>query len=125
MGSWATSPIGAFTDVFWASPDGERVLLVGTERAARFVSAVYGFDRIDVVTMHVAHTGTTLDVEAGQVRVHLGAGPAGASRWRTCAHPLSPAGLRDRWRAWPSGCAPSASARRACGSGTPPTSTAG
>ena len=78
VGSWAASPVGAFTDVFWASPDGERVLLVGTERVARFVSAVYGFDRVDVVPLHAVQQPTSLDVEAGPVRLRLQAGPG----WR-------------------------------------------
>lgn len=36
VGSWSTSPIGPFTDVFWAPPAGERILLVGPDREAGF-----------------------------------------------------------------------------------------
>lgn len=92
VGSWAASPIGAFTDVFWATPLGERVLLVGTDRAARFVSAVYGFDRVDVVPMHAVQQPTTLDVEAGPVRLRLEAGPG----WRIPLGRLRPPAL-TRW----------------------------
>ena len=78
VGSWQVSPIGAFSDVMWAGPDGERVLLVGTEAAGRFVTAVYRFDRVEVVPLRTALSATVLDVEAGAVRLHVRAGPG----WR-------------------------------------------
>ncbi|MGI8683998.1 MAG: hypothetical protein ACR2MO_02660 [Acidimicrobiales bacterium] len=92
VGSWAASPIGCFTDVFWASPGGERVLLVGTERAAGFVAAVYGFDRVEVVPMHAIQQATSLDVEAGPLRLHLEAGPG----WRIPLAVLRPPAV-TRW----------------------------
>ncbi len=92
IGSWATSPIGPFTDVFWASPGTDRVLLVGTERAARFVSAVYRFDRVDVVPTHATRTGTVLDVAVGDIRLHLEAGPG----WRIPLAAVRPPAV-TRW----------------------------
>lgn len=59
----------------WARPDGERVLLVETEQAAAFISAVYEFDRVEVVA---PLTGTaderSLRLRAGPVELALRAG---------------------------------------------------
>src|SRR3954447_6760222 len=49
VGSWTSGPVGPMTDVMWARPDGERVLLAPSEPAASFIASVYRFDRVDVV----------------------------------------------------------------------------
>ncbi|HSH22932.1 MAG TPA: hypothetical protein VK975_02615, partial [Acidimicrobiales bacterium] len=67
MGHWERSPLGPFTDVMWARPGGERVLLVPTEAAGRFVGAVYVFDRVEVVSVAAAWSGAELSVDAGDV----------------------------------------------------------
>jgi hypothetical protein len=92
VGSWTASPIGPFTDVMWASARGERVLLVSSERAGRFVSAVYGFERVDVVPMDAKLDARRLDVEAGSLRLHLEAGPG----WRIPLRGLRPLPV-TRW----------------------------
>ena len=78
VGSWERSPIGPFADVMWATPHGERRLLVPSGRAAAFVSAVYTFDRVDVVSFAHELAGCELDVVAGDVRLHV----TGGRVWR-------------------------------------------
>lgn len=94
IGSWAESPIGPFTDVMWAAPSGEKVLLVGSELVGRFVAAVYGFgfDRVDVVDIHGRLVDEVLDVVAGDVHLHLEAGPG----WRIPFRALRPPAV-TRW----------------------------
>ena len=53
VGSWSASPIGPFADVMWAATSGERTLFAPTERAAAFITAVYEFDRVEVVDLAV------------------------------------------------------------------------
>jgi hypothetical protein len=48
VGHWWQSPIGAFTDLMWATPDGVRVLYAPDHRVAWFVTGVYAFDEIVV-----------------------------------------------------------------------------
>lgn len=48
VGHWDETPVGPFVDLMWATPDDERVLIVPDERTARFVTAVYEFDRVEV-----------------------------------------------------------------------------
>ena len=49
VGHWASSPLGPLNDVMWGRPDGERVLLASSAAEADFITAVYRFDRVDVV----------------------------------------------------------------------------
>lgn len=76
----------------WASPAGERVLLVGSRPAGRFVSAVYRFDRVDVVPLHARVSRAAIHVEAGDLRLHLDAGPG----WRIPLARLRPPAV-TRW----------------------------
>jgi hypothetical protein len=61
VGMWDASPIGPFTDVMWAQRDGTRVLYAG-ERAARFVTAVYAFDQVEVGPVDASWDGRVLAV---------------------------------------------------------------
>lgn len=63
VGHWWQSPVGPFTDVMWATPDGLRVLYTPTDRVQRFVTSVYTFDRSEVVPFHAAGDGRALRVE--------------------------------------------------------------
>ena len=65
-------------DVMWARPDGERVLLVDRPEAGRFISAVYGFDRVEVVEIGGWLHQRSLRLSAGGVLLELRAGPG----WR-------------------------------------------
>ncbi|MDQ4133493.1 MAG: hypothetical protein M3179_09865 [Actinomycetota bacterium] len=73
MGRWDRSPLGPMCDVMWARPDGRRLLLVGSDRVGRFVSAVYGFDAIEIVPLACRWDGWTLVVTAGDVALRLSA----------------------------------------------------
>lgn len=71
VGHWWQSPIGPFTDVMWAEPDGLRVLYTPSDRVQRFVTSVYTFDRSEVVPFHTAGDGRHLTVSFGGRRVEL------------------------------------------------------
>ncbi len=88
VGLWHTSPLGPITDVMWARPDGERVLLAPTSKVADFVGGVYGFDRVEVVDISVSFDGRHLDLQAGHIALTMQGGPG----WR-----LPPARLRPPW----------------------------
>ena len=88
VGRWDRSPIGPMADVMWARPDGERVLLVPTQGAGDFITAVYRFHRVEVVPFAVGTGAVTLDLAAGDVALHL----RGGRGWR-----LPLARLRSAW----------------------------
>lgn len=69
------------TDVMWASPEGERTLYAPDDGAAAFISAVYAFDRVEVVPVQArgGERGVSVSIGAGDDRtVDLAAG----SGWR-------------------------------------------
>ncbi len=78
VGHWHTSPLGPITDVMWARPDGERVLLAPTAEVAAFVGGVYSFDRVEVVDISATFDGRRLALEAGEVAVTM----QGGAGWR-------------------------------------------
>lgn len=107
-------------DVMWARPDGERVLLVDRPAAGRFITAVYRFDRVEVVDLVGDADARSLRLRAGPVDLDLRAGQgwripfprlrtAGVTRWiegpvaravmgvRT--YGASPSGVREWYRA--------------------------
>jgi len=91
VGHWASSPLGPLDDVMWGRPDGERVLLAASAREADFITAVYRFDRVEVVPVAVASADGTFVLEAGDVELRARAGrgwrlplrrrPAWFTRW--------------------------------------------
>lgn len=107
-------------DVMWARPDGVRVLLVDRPEAARFITAVYEFDLVEVVELSCVAEEVRLCVSAGDVHLTLLAGrpwriPFAGLRRRAPIRPLervvagvafgvrtvgdSPTGVREWYRA--------------------------
>lgn len=78
IGMWDASPIGPFADVMWAEPDGRRVLYAAPH-AARFITAVYGFDDVVETELRAVRGGPalgagSLDVAFGPWQLALRAG---------------------------------------------------
>jgi hypothetical protein len=48
VGHWEKTPIGSFGDVMWGTPEGKRILLVGSQKAADFITAIYEFDEVRI-----------------------------------------------------------------------------
>lgn len=75
VGCWYETPVGPFGDVMWADPDDKRTLLVDSDRAADFITAIYDFDDVrvgplevfsDAKTTRVAGHGLRLDLVGGR-----------------------------------------------------------
>jgi hypothetical protein len=90
VGAWAAGPLGPMTDVMWARPGGERVLLAPSRPVADFITAAYRFDRIEVVDVRGGWdaASSTVAVGAGPLSIRLVAGRG----W-----PLPPRALRPPW----------------------------
>lgn len=74
IGYWDDTPLGPFTDVMWARPDGTRVLLAPDQSAADFITGVYDFDRVQIATVQATGGQRFLELTAGPVEVQLKAG---------------------------------------------------
>ena len=118
IGHWLASPIGAFTDLMWASHDGTRHLRVPSVRALAFVSGIYAFDVAEVSPVVATVTRSSVALHAGDVAIDLEGGRRrpipfgtipGVARWvhdpiarvtmgvRTYGR--SPTGVREWYRA--------------------------
>lgn len=58
----------------WARPDGRRVLLVDRREAADLITAVYGFDAVEVVALRSRLDDGLLAVTAADLRLYLRGG---------------------------------------------------
>ena len=74
IGYWDDTPLGPFTDVMWARPDGTKVLLVPDRSVADFITAVYSFDRVQIASVQATGGDRFIEVNAGPVEVQLRAG---------------------------------------------------
>ena len=118
VGHWARSPVGAFSDVMWAAPDGRRTLYVADAGVGEFISAVYRFDDLAIVPLTVRGDGRHLEVDGAGFRLVLDAGrgwsiPVRRPAWFTRyvegpiaraamdvrTYGVSPTGVREWYRA--------------------------
>ena len=120
VGTWEQSPLGRLDDLMWARPDGRRLLLAGTQQAADYVSAAYGFEEVVVGALRVDLRGRFLHLQAPErgLEVHLTGGvalrvpwvrPAWFTRWvegpiarrllGVDTYGVSPTGVREWYRA--------------------------
>ncbi len=120
VGTWLSSPVGPLDDLMWGRADGRRVLVVGDDAGAAYVSGVYGFDEVVVSPLRVRLHGRLLDLHAPELwlELHLRAGravrlrsarPAWFTRWvegpiasrllGVNTYGVSPSGVREWYRA--------------------------
>lgn len=74
IGDWPESPIGAFGDIMWADPDGHRVLLAPSDRAADFITSIYDFDEVRVGPLETASDGRTTTARGHGLDIRLTGG---------------------------------------------------
>lgn len=118
VGHWTRSPLGPFSDVMWAAPDGRRTLHVADARVGEFISAVYRFDELAVAELTVRGGARHLEAVGPDYRLVLDAGrgwplPVHRPAWFTRfvegpvaralmdvrTYGVSPTGVREWYRA--------------------------
>tara|TARA_B100000686_G_scaffold308523_1_gene349656 strand:- start:829 stop:1401 length:573 start_codon:yes stop_codon:yes gene_type:complete len=83
IGDWRDSPLGSFTNVMWAKPDGTRILLSPSEEHAEYVSQLYNFERVEIVEIAVDRSRRGVTVKAGFLSVEISWGlPFPLPFWR-------------------------------------------
>lgn len=85
VGLWERGPLGPMTDVMWAQPDGNKVLLASSRAVADFVGGVYEFDEVRVVEAASRTSNGSIEIGAGDLTLTAQGGP-----------PLRLFGLRPR-----------------------------
>lgn len=74
VGRWDHSPLGSFTDVMLAEPDGTRHLLAPSQEVADYVASTYSFDHVTIGPVTARATEAGWDVEAPGLSLHLAVG---------------------------------------------------
>ena len=69
VGDWEKSPLGPFTNVMWAKPDGTRILLTPTQEHADYVSKLYNFEEVQVVPIDVNRQQRGIEIIAGSLKI--------------------------------------------------------
>ena len=71
IGDWLESPLGAFTNIMWSKPDGNRVLLSPSPQHADFVSSLYDFDEVLVTDIIVNRKRKTISIKTDHLQVSM------------------------------------------------------
>ena len=71
IGDWMKSPLGKFTNVMWARPDGSRVLLSPSIEHANYVSELYNFEEVKIVEMRIKRSRKGLDIRTEEMSVRM------------------------------------------------------
>ena len=71
IGAWDDSPLGGFTNIMWADPNGNRTLLSPSEIHAEYVSSLYSFEEIRIVPVDVKIDGKSISVKADDFSVYM------------------------------------------------------
>ena len=71
IGDWKKSPLGSFTNVMWAKPDGARVLLSPSQKHADYVSALYNFEEVHIVPIEVIRQSKSIEIKAAPLDIKL------------------------------------------------------
>jgi len=76
VGNWEHSPIGPFGDVMWGTPEGQRILLVGSQVVADFVTSIYDFDDVRIGDLEIKSDGHETTVKGFGLNLRLSGGVA-------------------------------------------------
>ena len=76
IGDWRESPIGSFTNIMWARPDGTRILLSPSDEHAKYVSELYNFESVEITDIMVERTRRGISIQAGGLSVDISWGIA-------------------------------------------------
>ena len=76
IGDWRESPIGSFTNIMWARPDGTRILLSPSDEHAKYVSELYNFESVEITDIMVERTRRGISIQAGSLSVDISWGIA-------------------------------------------------
>jgi len=71
IGDWGESPLGSFTNVMWAKPNGSRVLLSPSEKHAEYVSELYNFEDVEVTEITIERGKRDVSIEGGGLSIRI------------------------------------------------------
>jgi len=83
IGDWSESPLGSFTNVMWAKPNGNRVLLSPSKAHAEYVSELYNFETVKVTEISIERDRRGISLSGGGLSIRVSWGlPFTLPFWR-------------------------------------------
>ena len=76
IGDWEDSPLGSFTNIMLARPDGSRVLISPSEKHAEYVSKLYNFEEVRILDLVVTRDKKSIQIEGTGLSVKMSWGVA-------------------------------------------------
>ena len=71
VGDWYESPLGEFTNIMWARPDGKRILMSPSKKHADYVSSLYTFEEVNIVPIDIERNKRGISVKAGDLSINM------------------------------------------------------
>ena len=53
VGDWYDSPLGRFSDVMWARPDGKRTLIASSKKVVEYLNSIYSFEETIITDLDI------------------------------------------------------------------------
>ena len=71
IGDWKSSPLGSFTNIMWARPDGARLLLSPSQKHADYVSGLYNFEDVKIVPISISRSKNGIKISSDELEIDL------------------------------------------------------
>jgi hypothetical protein len=71
IGDWHHSPLGKFTNIMWARPDGKRILISPSTKCADYVSKIYSFEEVIVTPLKIKRDKKKIEIKTEDLLIYL------------------------------------------------------
>lgn len=71
VGNWKDTPYGTFTDIMWAKPNGDKILIVPNKELSDFISGMYSFDEIIITELNIEEKTNQLMINTNELNCEL------------------------------------------------------
>ena len=71
IGNWKESPYGKFTDIMWAKPNGEKILIAPNKEISEFISNMYSFDKTIISEFEIEESANKIVVKNNEMICEL------------------------------------------------------
>ena len=71
VGNWHESPLGKFSDVMWANPEGNRTLIAPSDKVAEYLNSIYSFDETIIQDIEVIGDESQLSLKCEKMELEF------------------------------------------------------
>ena len=71
VGDWYESPLGRFSDVMWAGPDGKRTLIAPSMKVAEYLNSIYSFEETIITDLDVILKDNEMSLKSEKLELNF------------------------------------------------------